>query len=93
MQHLNELIHIQLEYEYFTKHCKDIATKEEYSLLKKNPVFQSSYLKNVFAICDKRLANRQMTELKIGVSQKIFWGMIAFFIVLLICMVFVYAGS
>lgn len=92
MNHLDELIHIQQEYEYFTKHCKDITTKEEYHLLKKKPVFQSSYHKNIFTICDKRLANRQITEIKIGISQKIFWGIILFCIVALLCMVLVYAG-
>lgn len=85
MNPLDELIHIQQEYEYFTKHCQDITTKEEYRLLKKNPVFQSSYLKNIFAICDKRLASRKMIKLKVEVSRKIFGGMILFFIFMLFC--------
>lgn len=45
MNHLDELIHIQQEYEYFTKHCKDITTKEEYHLLKKKLYFNLLTLK------------------------------------------------
>ena len=81
MKHLEELITIQQEYEYFTSQYKEISDKENYALLKKNPVFQSSYLKNVFAICDKRLAHQQNIQRKIKFSQKIFQGILLLFIV------------
>lgn len=81
MKRLDELIAIQQEYEYFTSQCKKISEKKNYTLLKKNPVFQSSYLKNVFAICDKRLACQQNIQLKMKFSQKIFQGILLLFIV------------
>ena len=81
MKHLEELITNQQEYEYFTSQCKKISDKENYALLKKNPIFQSSYLKNVFAICDKRLARQQNIQRKMKFSQKIFQGILLLFIV------------
>lgn len=62
MNDLEQLLAIQQEYEYFTKRSKELKTKEDYELLKKDPVFQSSYLQNVFAICDKRLSLQRVTK-------------------------------
>ena len=59
MKELEELLAIQQEYEYFKKHSKELKTKEDYEQLKKDPVFQTSYMQNVFSICDKRLSRQR----------------------------------
>lgn len=78
MDKLEELIRIQQEYEYFMKQSRQASHEEAYALLKKNPVFQSSYMKQVFALCDKRRSMERITQIKIKLSQKIFWGVLLF---------------
>lgn len=76
MNNIKELIRIQQEYEYFTKQMSEDATDEAYALLKKNPLFHSSYMKQVFAQYDKRRSTERIAKIKQNLSQKIFWGVL-----------------
>lgn len=76
MNNIKELIRIHQEYEYFTKQMSEDATDEAYALLKENPLFQSSYMEQVFTQYDKRRSTERIAKIKQNLSQKIFWGVL-----------------
>lgn len=80
---IDKLIATQQEYVYFSNHCKDLPDKNAYTRLKQDPVLQSSYMKQVFAACDRRLIAQQHLARTQKVSRWIFQGMLLFFILLL----------
>lgn len=79
MNDLEKLLIIQQEYEYFTKHSK---TEEDFIQLDKNPVFQSAYIKNILATCNKQLAVNKLREKKRKCSKMIFIAILVFYSIL-----------